>query len=67
MDEIRLKSVENGLRSSHEDHAILATANDVHEDPTAAVLLETLSVDPSDVERDVTAVANGKHTAIDNL
>lgn len=67
MDQILLESVENGLRGSHEDHPILATADDVHEDLTAAVLLETLSIDPSDVERHVTAVADGEHTAIYDL
>lgn len=67
MDEILFEAVENGLRGSHEDHAILAAADDVHEDLTAAVLLETLSIDPSDVERHVTAVADGEHTAIYDL
>ena len=67
LDQVLLESVENGLRGSHEDHPILAAADDVHEDLTAAVLLETLSVDPSDVERYVAAVADGEHAAIDNL
>lgn len=67
MDQILLESVKNGLRGSHEDHTILAAVDDVHEDLTAAVLLETLSVDPSDVERDVAAVADGEHAAVNDL
>lgn len=67
MDEILFEAVENGLRGSHEDHAILAAADDVHEDLTAAILFETPPVDPSDVERDVAAVADGEHAAVDNL
>lgn len=67
MDEILLESVENGLRSSHEDHAIPAAADDVHEDLTAAILLKALPIDPSDVKRDITAVADGEHAAINDL
>lgn len=67
MNQILLEPFENGLRGSHKDHPILATADDVHEDLTAAVLLKTLSVNPSDVERHVAAVADGEHAAVDNL
>lgn len=67
MDEVLLESVENGLRSSHEDHAILAAADDIHEDLTAAILLKALPIDPSDVERDITAVADGEHAAVYDL
>lgn len=67
MDQVLLETVENGLRGPHEDHPILAAADDVHEDLTAAVLLETLSVDPSDVERNVAAVADGEHAAVYDL
>lgn len=67
MDEILFEPVENGLRCSHEDHAILAAANDVHEDLTAAILLKALPIDPSDVERDIAAVADGEHAAVYDL
>lgn len=67
LDEVLLESVENGLRSSHEDHAILAAADDIHEDLTAAILFKALPIDPSDVERDIAAVADGEHASVYDL
>lgn len=39
----------------------------IHEDLTAAILLKTHPIDPLDVERDIAAVADGEHAAINDL
>lgn len=54
------------MRRAHEEHPVFPRAHNVLKDLCTTVLLIALAINPSQVERHETAVADGEHASIDH-
>ena len=58
------KPLQSALCSPHEKPLVLFLPDDVHKDFTSAILLPLNSIEPAQIKRHITAVANREHTAV---
>ena len=65
--QMAFQPIQRRLRSTQESHAITTLMNNIHEDLTSAVLLALDTIDPSQIQRHITAVANREHRPVYHL
>lgn len=65
--EVFLQSVQNILLGTEEDHAVAPAPDNISENLAPAVLAIVCAVDPADIERHITAVADGEHASVDHI